>query len=120
MIQVQSTIPNAVMFLKRVFFSKSRLLFDAVWLYNFPVFSSPEVLIKRKFTAMQCSNLGKLLRQQTVAQSYEKIPLIVIIGATGCGKTKLSIELAQRYDGEVISADSMQVWSLLSFLNTQY
>lgn len=39
----------------------------------------------------------------------QRLPLIVIIGATGCGKTKLSIELAQALDGEVISADSMQV-----------
>lgn len=41
--------------------------------------------------------------------NYHTVPLIVIIGATGCGKTKLSIELAQRYNGEIISADSIQV-----------
>lgn len=40
-------------------------------------------------------------------------PLIVILGSTGTGKTKLSLELAQRYDGEVISADSMQVYANL-------
>ena len=34
------------------------------------------------------------------------IPLIVIIGPTAVGKTELSIELAQRLDGEIISADS--------------
>lgn len=38
-----------------------------------------------------------------------KLPLIVLIGSTGTGKTKLSIELARRFDGEIISADSMQV-----------
>lgn len=38
-----------------------------------------------------------------------KVPLIVILGSTGTGKTKLSIELAQRFGGEIISADSMQV-----------
>lgn len=37
------------------------------------------------------------------------MPLIVLIGSTGTGKTKLSIELARRFDGEIISADSMQV-----------
>lgn len=36
-------------------------------------------------------------------------PLVVILGSTGVGKTKLSIELARRFDGEIISADSMQV-----------
>lgn len=38
-----------------------------------------------------------------------KVPLIVILGSTGTGKTKLSVELAQRFNGEIISADSMQV-----------
>lgn len=36
-------------------------------------------------------------------------PIVVILGSTGTGKTKLSLELAARYGGEVISADSMQV-----------
>ncbi|XP_063703837.1 tRNA dimethylallyltransferase [Culicoides brevitarsis] len=39
-----------------------------------------------------------------------KVPLVVILGSTGTGKTKLSIELAQRFGGEIISADSMQVY----------
>lgn len=38
-----------------------------------------------------------------------KLPLVVIIGATACRKTKLSIEIAKRYNGQIISADSMQV-----------
>ena len=38
-----------------------------------------------------------------------KVPLVVILGSTGTGKTKLSIELAKRFNGEIISADSMQV-----------
>lgn len=38
-----------------------------------------------------------------------KLPLVVIIGATACGKTKLSVEIAKRYNGHIISADSMQV-----------
>lgn len=38
-----------------------------------------------------------------------KVPLIVILGSTGTGKTKLSVELARRFNAEIISADSMQV-----------
>lgn len=35
--------------------------------------------------------------------------LVVILGATGTGKSKLAIEIGKRYQGEIISADSMQV-----------
>ncbi len=37
-------------------------------------------------------------------------PLIIISGATAVGKTELSIKLAQMINGEIISADSMQVY----------
>ncbi len=39
-----------------------------------------------------------------------KKPLIVLTGPTAVGKTALSIELAKRIGGEIISADSMQVY----------
>lgn len=39
-----------------------------------------------------------------------RTPLIVILGSTATGKTKLSIELAKRFNGEIISADSMQIY----------
>ena len=42
-----------------------------------------------------------------------KIPLIVVAGATASGKTSLSIELAKKFDGEIISCDSMQLFSRL-------
>lgn len=35
---------------------------------------------------------------------------MVIIGPTAVGKTRLSIELAKRYNGEIISGDSMQIY----------
>lgn len=40
----------------------------------------------------------------------EKQPLIILTGPTAVGKTSLSIELAKRIGGEIISADSMQVY----------
>lgn len=40
----------------------------------------------------------------------EKIPVLVIAGPTASGKTALSIELSKIYDGEVVSADSMQIY----------
>lgn len=38
------------------------------------------------------------------------MPILVILGPTASGKTKLSIELAKQINGEIISADSMQVY----------
>lgn len=40
----------------------------------------------------------------------EKNPLIVILGPTATGKTKLGAKLANEIDGEIISADSRQVY----------
>ncbi len=39
-----------------------------------------------------------------------KNPLIVILGPTASGKTKLAIALAEFFDGEIISADSRQIF----------
>ena len=39
-----------------------------------------------------------------------KQPLIILTGPTAVGKTALSIRLAKALDGEIISADSMQVY----------
>lgn len=36
--------------------------------------------------------------------------IIIICGPTAVGKTRVSIELAKRFDGEIVSADSQQVW----------
>ncbi len=43
----------------------------------------------------------------------DKKKLVVICGPTATGKTSLSIDLAKRYDGEIISADSIQVYRKL-------
>ena len=36
--------------------------------------------------------------------------IICVVGPTACGKTKLGVLLAKKYDGEVVSADSMQIY----------
>lgn len=36
--------------------------------------------------------------------------IVVVCGPTATGKTRLGIELAKQYDGEIVSADSMQVY----------
>jgi len=40
----------------------------------------------------------------------EKEKLIVLVGPTAVGKTALSIRLAHRFQGEIISGDSMQIY----------
>ncbi|HLR88992.1 MAG TPA: tRNA (adenosine(37)-N6)-dimethylallyltransferase MiaA [Atopostipes sp.] len=42
-----------------------------------------------------------------------KDKIIVIVGPTAVGKTDFSIELAKRFNGEVISGDSMQIYKKL-------
>ena len=44
-----------------------------------------------------------------------KNKIIVIVGPTAVGKTALAIEVAQRFQGEVISGDSQQVYRTLLF-----
>ncbi|MBR5558628.1 MAG: tRNA (adenosine(37)-N6)-dimethylallyltransferase MiaA [Oscillospiraceae bacterium] len=39
-----------------------------------------------------------------------RLPLLVVAGPTASGKTGFGVELAKRWNGEVISADSMQIY----------
>ncbi len=36
--------------------------------------------------------------------------VIVITGPTGVGKTKLSIAIAKKYNGEIINGDALKLW----------
>ncbi len=38
------------------------------------------------------------------------IPLIIIAGPTGVGKTRIAIDIAERLNGEIVGADSMQIY----------
>lgn len=43
----------------------------------------------------------------------EKKPLVILAGPTAVGKTALSIQLAKKINGAIISADSMQVYRMM-------
>ena len=45
-----------------------------------------------------------------------KDKLIILAGPTASGKTSVSIDLAKRIGGEIISADSMQVYRGIELL----
>ncbi len=41
---------------------------------------------------------------------FSKIPIVAVVGPTASGKTRLAVELCKRFDGEAVSADSMQIY----------
>jgi len=43
----------------------------------------------------------------------EKLPLVIINAPTATGKTELAIDLAQEFGGEILNADSLQVYRYL-------
>ncbi len=45
-----------------------------------------------------------------ISKLSEKPKLLVIYGPTACGKTELTIEMAKKYNGEVVIADSRQIY----------
>lgn len=45
--------------------------------------------------------------------SNDKLPLIILTGPTAVGKTALSIELARKVKGQIISADCMQIYKYM-------
>lgn len=42
--------------------------------------------------------------------SLTKTPLVAVVGPTASGKTKLGVDIALKFNGEVVSADSMQIY----------
>jgi len=41
--------------------------------------------------------------------NIRRFPVVVILGLTGAGKSRLALQLTARFSGEIISTDSMQV-----------
>lgn len=48
-----------------------------------------------------------------VEPERNRIPVLVIAGPTASGKTALSIDLAKKIGGEIVSADSMQIYKYM-------
>ncbi|XP_076648271.1 tRNA dimethylallyltransferase isoform X2 [Halictus rubicundus] len=48
-----------------------------------------------------------------------RVPVLAILGSTGTGKSRLGIELARRFSGEIISADSMQLYKSLDIVTAK-
>lgn len=46
-------------------------------------------------------------------------PVVIIAGPTACGKSDLAMQVAETFDGEVVNADSMQVYEELRVLTAR-
>ena len=44
----------------------------------------------------------------------DKIKIYAIVGPTASGKTALALEMAERFDGEIVSCDSMQIYKRMN------
>ncbi|MBI4239969.1 tRNA (adenosine(37)-N6)-dimethylallyltransferase MiaA [Candidatus Uhrbacteria bacterium] len=64
-------------------------------------------MTKRNSTSYKLSVRGG---PASSGQATSSIPLVVIVGPTGSGKSDLAIALAKKFNGEVVSADSRQVY----------
>ncbi|KAI9677603.1 MAG: hypothetical protein M1817_006557 [Caeruleum heppii] len=54
-----------------------------------------------------------------MSRTPPKQPLIAIIGATGTGKSQLAVELATRFNGEIINGDAMQMYEGLPIITNK-
>ena len=45
--------------------------------------------------------------------------VLVLVGPTASGKTRLAVELAKEHNGEVVSADSMQIYRRMGHRHRQ-
>jgi len=53
------------------------------------------------------------------ARMADRVPIVVILGATGAGKSKLALELAARFGGEIVNADAMQMYKGLNIVTNK-
>ncbi|ESZ94983.1 hypothetical protein SBOR_4603 [Sclerotinia borealis F-4128] len=54
-----------------------------------------------------------------MTRAVPKDPLIFVLGATGTGKSQLAIDLATRFNGEIINGDAMQMYEGLPIITNK-
>ncbi len=93
-------------------------LIDETFIDDFPIEKIPVERISIDRTSIEKTSIEKTDTKKphtgtshadgSSAKQYR--PLVILTGPTAVGKTKLSVELAKRIGGEIVSADSMQVY----------
>jgi len=58
-------------------------------------------------------------RLASCTMTAKNTPIVVILGATGAGKSQLALELAAKFGGEIISADAMQMYRGLDIVTNK-
>ncbi|RFU33566.1 hypothetical protein B7463_g2791, partial [Scytalidium lignicola] len=72
----------------------------------------------KKF-ALMSRYLRYFSKHAAMARIPPKKPLIFVLGATGTGKSELAVDLAKRFNGEVINADAMQMYQGLPLVTNK-
>ncbi|TID18213.1 tRNA isopentenyltransferas-like protein [Venturia nashicola] len=68
------------------------------------------------------NKIGRAWRRNMVSLAVEppkRLPLIVVVGATGTGKSQLAVEIATRFNGEIINGDAMQLYEGLPIITNK-
>ncbi|EME31549.1 tRNA dimethylallyltransferase isoform 1 [Galdieria sulphuraria] len=102
--------------------TETRFIYNTSYVFSF--FQSRQVTSKTDLAAVNfvkvsntiqfCSRQPCKFLSRMKASSLEAKPKVIVIsGPTGVGKTRISIELAKLLNGEIISADSVQVYRKL-------
>lgn len=60
--------------------------------------------------AATCLGALSLVQSSRMNQATSKTPLIAVVGPTASGKSDLGIALAERFGGEIVNCDSVQVY----------
>ena len=60
-----------------------------------------------------------MIERKISDSSFDEIPIIVISGPTGIGKSNLAISLAEKINGVIINADSMLIYKELKIISSQ-
>jgi tRNA dimethylallyltransferase len=83
--------------------------FDMAYISKYsPRYGTAAFKLKDNVPAKEKKRREKMLEK--IIKSKHNKKLLVIAGPTASGKTDLSIKIAQRFNGEIISADSRQVY----------
>ncbi|XP_058077783.1 adenylate isopentenyltransferase 3, chloroplastic-like [Magnolia sinica] len=62
---------------------------------------------------------GGIMGMESFTPRWRKEKVVIVMGATGTGKSKLSIDLATRFNAEIVNSDKMQVYRGLDIVTNK-